>query len=61
MKTFLSILGGLSVVGLFAAFVVGMAISPKVVGLTVAALCVAGCAVAFFYLGYTFTRDVILG
>lgn len=61
MKTFLSVLGGLTMVGVLAGGIAACIAFPHVVAFTLLGLCLLAMSVMLFYLGYTFVRDVILG
>lgn len=61
MKTFLSALGGLATVGALAAFLYAVALNVHWFVIGIAAACVTVIVGLMFYLGYTFTREVILG
>lgn len=59
MKTYLPVLGGLLTVGFLATLGVGIVELPIITGLAMVGLGLLVVAGAFFYLGYTFTRDII--
>lgn len=61
MKTFISCMGGIAAVAAFVAFLYGMAVNPESVGMAIVMLCSVAVILFLFYLGFTFTRDVLLG
>ena len=61
MKTFLSILGGLGIVVLSVGTFVLASLFPKVVGVGLVGVCLVAFLAIIFRIGYTITRDVILG
>jgi len=61
MKTFLSILGGVMVPVIFAGACLLIGMYPYVLGFGAIALCALAVIALLFRLGFTFTRDVILG
>lgn len=61
MKRFLSVLGGMLTVTAFSAATLAIAKFPYACGMILVAAFALAIAGVLFYLGYSFTREVILG